>query len=475
MKKQMNARAKAPKSSKKLQKTKDIASMVAMVPQLVSTVDKLGHSLLDGKGRRDGYSVADVPVGVATQMKPSFKAVRSSKCVKAIGTDFLQSLIIPSAASNVTGGLLIDVLVNPLVLANTRLAQMAPMFRRFRFTKFNLTYLPNQGTNTNGTLVMAFDHDAEQGGVPNPGAGAVQELMAWNDTRTGSMFTPLTMTSTLRIPDSPYWMDLGNTDTVRHNFQGQALAMLANPVSVASGAAVTYPVTMGSVWVQYECELYDEQLNANLSQGVVVYRGTTAAGTPSNTSKVGWNALNVTLNYQDGDVDDFPIVKDTAGNAGVALSRGVYTLIQQVNLTSPTGAVNCQYLPVTFVANIPSEQSAFGEENVTATAINNTNVAATANGSYCMITTLVVPDGGGVIFGNWGGTFQTANNFAITIQLQRVGAQILRTLQPPTEASSAARCRMRTHPNAAAPLSPVQAPLAICCSTVPTAGCPHNV
>jgi hypothetical protein len=360
-------------------------------------------------------------------------------------------------------------LLNPMVLGNTRLAQLAPLFRRFKFNKFNIVYLPNQGTNTNGTIVLAYDHDAEAGGVPSDGSAAIQEAMAWNDTRTGSMFAPLTMTSSLRTPESPYWIDLNNLDTLRHNFQGQVLIMLANPVSVVSGTGISYPAVMGTIWVEYECELYDEQLNAALSVGYAGNAMNANVVTPATGTSKGWNQLTLTPTNTFGDIDDFEIVADTAGNIGLTVSRGIYTVCQNASISNPAAGVVLNWANLTWVANIPTEQSAFGEEEPTNAAFAGSTLAAGVTGCSQRVTTIVVPDGGGRIYGNWTGTNGGACTvFRISVTVQRAGQSILRALSPPTLASSEARCRRIAHPAMHPPVdtalvSSAQPPLQLCC------------
>lgn len=462
-KSKVSSKKKGRKQAKAAVEGKSVGSVLATLPTLVKALDKVGHQIAGDRraARGEHWAGSNLPVGVATQMKPSFRVLRNARGAKAIGSDFFCTLTIPSADANIVGKQLCDILLNPLVMGNTRLAQLAPMFRRFRFKKFNVVFLPNQGTNTNGTIVLAYDHDAEAGGEPQGGQSAIQEAMAWNDTRTGSMWAPLQMTSTLPTPESPYWMDLNNSDTVRHNFQGQVLTLLANPVTVVSGASVTYPLTIGTLWVEYEVDLYDEQLNSALSYGYAGYTSTAMSALPTTATRKGWNALFPAAENSYGDTNDFSLVFDTSGNAGITVGRGIYTVVQTL-IGAPTGAASLAFGLMTFVANIPSEQNAFGEEIPMQITYAATVLAAAAQGMTVCVKTIVVPDGGGTIYGNWAGTSGGAGSFDLGVTIQRVGQSVLRALSPPTEAGSAARCGFVAHPKV---VKPAMEAARLCCPT----------
>lgn len=464
MKKNSNKKA----SKKSAKDARDLASVAAMVPSMVATLDKLGHQVFGGgpkKGKdtaaRSARDATALPVGYASFLKPSFsrRSIKGGARVK--GTDFLTQVEIPDADHNVVGALLAAISVNPQSLGAVRLAQIAPMFRRFIFRKFNLVYLPSQGTNTNGQILLAFSHDAEAE-VPQGDQFAIQQLLSWNDSITGSVYTPLEMRSTQVIPETPFWVDLIGADSERHIYQGQAVLALSNPVNTISGAAISYPATIGTLYVDYEIDLLDEQLEAEHPLSVV-YASGNFNNMPSTSIGHCWDGALVSPSPQEsaGDTEFFIVSEGNGGNGRIMMPPGCFHVTTVMAFTpNGTNSVTVGQSgsdPLTFSANDSEVQSAFGYEtdldNSTLTSpfyyyqVNTVVGATTLNYQWSQGFNVVIPEGGGNLAATWYGSNVTAcSEMAQAVMIEEIDPSILRTLNPPSVASSRARCRMDPHP-----------------------------
>lgn len=458
----------AKKAARSQPQTRDLATVAAMVPTMVATLDRVGHAVFGANGQKKAKSKSaqprksvtgmrsdrSAPVNVATSMKPSFNTVRTRDGARVTGTDFLATVTLNSAADNVPGAFLFDLMLNPLTFEDTRLAQMAPLFRRFKFRKFNMVFLPSQGTNTSGTIIMAYSHDAESEPAAS-GNTTVAQIMSWNDSISGSLFQPLMMKSTQKTPTEPYYTNLNNSDSERHNFQGQAVMVLQNSVTVLTGSAVSYPAVLGTVWVDYEIDLYDEQLNPSLLTSAASWK-TTVTITPSTAVLAGWNKIldpSSVAFVKTGDYSNFQPAQDSTGQWYLNMPRGIWMVTQRASYNNSGFQVGviCGWNVMSCAANNASEGGVFGEQAVGGFTDRNSGPTAstTVNLTGDRTTLIVIPDGGGKLYGNWAGSNLTnigGNLLTLELIVVQVDQSLLTILSPPSLASSNVRCGRAAHP-----------------------------
>jgi hypothetical protein len=428
---------------------KDLTAALMAIPATVAALDKFAHSVLGGGPKKSrGLSTEEVPIGYATQMKPQFKVTRRGKATHVSGTDFLTPVSLESAASNEVGASLADILINPISIGSTRLQQLAPMFRRYIFRKFNLVFLPSQGTNTNGQLLIAHSHDPSPLGMETSGQAKIQQLLSWNAAKLGTLYTPLTMESSLMSPDEPYWVDIDIDDSMRHNYQGQALVVLANIVSTLSGSAIAYPATLGTIWVDYEVDMYDEQLNTEITTGYAWYDNHVGS-VPDTAAHSAFNKLldSSASPRSGGDTDEFPLVMNATVNATLSLGPGIYQIVMDCEaFLDDDSPVLFKWGDPTCIASSPQEQDAFQFEEAIAPGNVQTDATLGNNGRVTRILNVVVPDAGGTLRGNWEGSDSASADTWISLTIGRAVPEVLRNLNPPSIASSRARCKIPAHP-----------------------------
>jgi len=84
------------------------------------------------------------------------------------GGDFLKQLTINSS-NNVSGNILADIRLQPSVLSNTRIAQLAPLWSRWRATNFKVVYVPVENATVTGQILGCIDPDPANVWVSNGG------------------------------------------------------------------------------------------------------------------------------------------------------------------------------------------------------------------------------------------------------------------------------------------------------------------
>jgi len=93
------------------------------------------------------------------------------------GGDFLKQLTINSS-NNVVGNILADIRLQPSVLANTRIAQLAPLWSRWRATNFKVVYVPVENATVTGQILGCIDPDPANVWVSNGGLQNVRNASA---------------------------------------------------------------------------------------------------------------------------------------------------------------------------------------------------------------------------------------------------------------------------------------------------------
>lgn len=173
------------------------------------------------------------------------KQVRDPKkyagAICVTGHEYL-SAIVETAA--VVGENLLTLPLNPLSFDNTRLKLYAQMYEKYCFRKFVLHYTSADPSTATGQYIVAYDRDFADTTPPASDIG-VREYFAMK----GSVISNVYMSTAFRCPledpqDFYFTNDTGYEG--RLVYQGQLYM-----------AAVSGTTFHGSLWIEYELELYD--------------------------------------------------------------------------------------------------------------------------------------------------------------------------------------------------------------------------
>lgn len=169
-------------------------------------------------GSAGGQKWAKSPSGSGMPRNP-----KGFNSMSLSGTDLLGSVTI--SQSDKSGKLLLAWDVNPTVIANSRLAQMAQTFARWRPRKMQVSAHPGMGVLTPGSYAMGWVAD------PNWSLGdsssRLQRLMTLTPSLLSSFGTPRTLVLPMETSQKWYFTNGGDEKETTH---GMVIAVLAGLV-----------------------------------------------------------------------------------------------------------------------------------------------------------------------------------------------------------------------------------------------------
>nr|UHS71805.1 MAG: putative capsid protein [Permutotetraviridae sp.] len=266
---------------------------------------------------------ASAPLAVAKFFRPYMEVRAHPKFKDAVvirGSEYIDQITTPaSGTSDVAGRCLCNFYLAPSEFADSRLAQFAKLYEKFRFTKFDLEWEPAVPATQKGTIVIAHDPDIQD---PTPPASpqGVRQYCAFEDCAVGPVWSPFKVPCSIKAPDTGYYTNAAPYGTWggddRLAFQGQVY--VANVSPTALGASQV----LGSLIMHYECELFVPQLEDNLQTGHV-YNSTTLATAADALKPFLASSAGVTVS--DATVGAFQPT-DINGTAHLKLQEGLYEL-----------------------------------------------------------------------------------------------------------------------------------------------------
>ena len=135
----------------------------------------------------------------------------------------------------------------------------AQLYDKFRFKKLTFKYVPYQGTVVPGSIVLAYDRDISDATPPANDVG-VRQYMAMMDAVAGPIWQPLSMTCPLSHPEEGLFTNAVPGGDDRLAYQGQVYVALLEPPPAGV-------VLAGDLFVEYDLELFEPQLETNVSVG----------------------------------------------------------------------------------------------------------------------------------------------------------------------------------------------------------------
>jgi hypothetical protein len=246
-----------------------------------------------------------------------------SEAIRIRGQDFLASI---PGNSLLTGANVYNLLINPQTgeLASTRLAKFSELYDKFLFLNLRFHYEPVCPTSTVGGIVLAYDRDPSDATPPASDHG-LHSYYAMMGARSGPVWSSISIDCPLSDTQDFYY---GNQVGGDERLYAQGQVYIAATSTLPAG-------DIGSLWVEYECMLFDPQLEDNDT----VITASTPVGNATNTTKQGFNGLVADSNIGTA----FSIKTDDQGNTFLDFPReGAYEILTHATNTGASTGLTLQ-------------------------------------------------------------------------------------------------------------------------------------
>lgn len=219
--------------------------------------------------------------------------------VRVVGRELVNALKIATSGDNDSGQIIMTQNINPVLFTNTRLKQYGALFQRYRFNRIKFHFESSVGEFYNGRLLHYIDTDAQ---VSYAGIEGTEQALQIASAHDGEQSPKVNkdgwcqMTKNM-APQASYYMYWdSNTESKLNCIQGVYTAFVQDAVSMSTGS-ITYPLTLGRVLVEYDCEMWVAALASDNGYGVTG-GSSIAADLYNGVQYIAWNkydASNISL------------------------------------------------------------------------------------------------------------------------------------------------------------------------------------
>lgn len=183
------------------------------------------------------------------------------------GCERLTKVQFASAGDNTLGNVLLTQDCSPYSFTNTRLKQISQLWQKYRFHRLRFHFVTADSEFYSGTLLHYVDTDAladyssidgTDQALQNASAHFGEQPFRVSDrskARCTVYLKPIGNTSAL-------WVDQDAASDKRLWSQGKYFLFIQNVISNSQGTALTYPFSLGDLYVEYDCEFYGAALNS---------------------------------------------------------------------------------------------------------------------------------------------------------------------------------------------------------------------
>jgi hypothetical protein len=300
--------------------------------------------------------------------------------IRVKGQDWLGRIV--ASASETPGYVYLEIYINPLEFAGTRLSLFAQLYDKFRFGLLKFHFVPAGSTQTRGAVIMAYDRDISDT-TPPLGDNGVRQFLSMMDAQSSPIWGPCTATCPLSHPEEGLWCNPVAGGDDRLSYQGQLYVACMEPSGLTPG------FSLGDIFMEYDVEFFDPQLDATVPA--------------SQNSTPGYNVISPDLlrplvpgtagTNNAGTVGLFPkLLQD--GRTALQLAQGVYRLTQYINGT--VGNVSAQAPTVE-----PNAPKAAPAPQPIIYPVSNVPADPAGSGPEFSEYFVAVPPGGGNLFWNY--------------------------------------------------------------------------
>jgi hypothetical protein len=314
---------------------------------------------------------------------------------------------VKSGTTIAEGTVLTNTYINPLdvAFANTRLAAFGRLYEKYIFRKLKFHFQPAVAASQNGQIIMAYDRDIGDE-TPSADFNGLRQYMAMAGTRSTQVWKPCTIDCPLTDTQDFYYTDYSGYGDMRLAYQGQFYAAIMSNVPASTN--------LGNLWVEYEVQLFDPQLQSPVKQGLArnTSTSTTKPAKVSEEAKAAWDNL---VNYAPNNIKQTIKFVEAAANlaehAHFDLPGGVYQVIQTM-LQIPNAAA--------FFTD-PTVQPKVTGSSVIIEEVEDLP-GVTGGGAYCRHN-ITVPEGGALMWGNAVNNDEDQDLQALSVLIQRLDNQ----------------------------------------------------
>lgn len=334
--------------------------------------------------RGNSGTVTQAPAVVGRRMQTDWNITngRVRGSIRVRGQDWLGRIL--ASASETPGYVYLEIYINPLEIAGTRLSLFAQLYDKFRFGLLKFHFVPAGSTQTRGTIILAYDRDISDA-TPPANDGGVRQFISMMDAVSSPIWAPVTAVCPLSHPEEGLWCNPVAGGDDRLAYQGQLYVACMEPSSLTPGQS------LGDLFMEYDVEFFEPQLDTTIPFARVSVNGTTGYLGPSANDILRLFATGGQTNITATGIRSFQPVVGPDLRAFIELAQGVYRVITQTAQTTD-GSVNIA--PPTLVPNSPKPAPA---PQPIVTLFNNSPTTAAGNGATADFF-VAVPPGGGKLY-----------------------------------------------------------------------------
>jgi len=344
------------------------------------------------------------PQSVGRRMQSDWVVSNGSRrgSIRVKGQDWLGR--ITASASEVPGYVYLEIYINPLEIAGTRLSLFAQLYDKFRFGLLKFHFVPAGSTQTRGTVLLAYDRDISDV-TPPPNDTGVRQFMAMMDAVSSPIWAPCTAVCPLSHPEEGLWCNPVSGGDDRLSYQGQLYVACLEPSSLTAGQS------LGDLFMEYDVEFFDPQLDQTVPISNMAVPASTSP-TPSDLLRTLAPTAGFGAGAYVGTPGLFPKVDPVTLKGYLDLAQGVYRLTQAIQQDGFTaGAIQGQ--APTLIPNVTRPAPA-PQPIVTLIRQLNADPASTSSSEYGEYI-VAVPPGGGKMF------WELANSAGVTTASDQYG------------------------------------------------------
>lgn len=275
----------------------------------------LSKSLSMTPGARGKAPIA-IPAATGAVMRSKFNVTAGSfsNSIRIIGQDYL--FAVPTNSLDNVGKVVSNFDVSPII-QGTRLLQFAQLYDKYVFRKLIFHYVPAVGTTNSGSLIMAFDKDCMD--VTPSAAVSINTLTSYEGAVTFPIWQSATMSCSLTDHQKFYYCNEVVGSDPRLVYQGQ--------LYIAEATPTLYTGIVGSIWMEYEIELFDPQLESSAVQSDYA-NSVTAVTIPAGSQSA---LTRLALSGSATETGPINLTPDSSGNYSFHVPPGIYQFIQDLS------------------------------------------------------------------------------------------------------------------------------------------------
>lgn len=173
------------------------------------------------------------------------------------GTDIVGPINLETVKN--TGDVLLEAFISPAALHNTRLAQLAPLYQRYRFLEIEFIYQPIANATQSGQVIgfCTFDPDSP---LAAEDALNLNKAAAFYGNRQNQIWEPASYGQHQPSTMTDLYIDPSGAD-VRFSYQGIFYLIAAGELSSSGSLALGQ---IGTIYMRYKVELYIPQLQSGV-------------------------------------------------------------------------------------------------------------------------------------------------------------------------------------------------------------------